>query len=115
MPFVDLRITDTLTDDQKETIKAELGQAVSAFGKGESFLMVGIADGYDLWLGGRKLDHGAYAALSLVGDTPDAGCQTFSASLADILARVADIPGTNVYVTFHPMSGHRWGWNGSTF
>ena len=115
MPFVDLRITDTLTDDQKETIKAELGQAVSAFGKGESFLMVGIACDYDLWLGGRKLDRGAYVQLSLVGDTPAAGCKAFSASLADILARVAEIPADQVYVTFHPLPGSRWGWNGGTF
>ena len=115
MPFVDLRITETLTDDQKEALKAELGQAVSAFGKGESFLMVGIADGYDLWLGGNKLERGVYVALSLVGDTPDAACKTFSASIADILGRIADIPGTNIYVTFHPTPGSRWGWNGGTF
>ena len=115
MPFIDARITTTLTDEQKETLKAELGQAVSAFGKGESFLMVGIADGYDLWLGGRKLEQGAYVSLSLVGDTPAAGCKAFSAQLAEILDRVAGIPGSNVYVTFHPLPGSRWGWNGGTF
>lgn len=115
MPFIDARIASTLSDQQKETLKAELGKAVSAFGKGESFLMVGIADNYDLWLGGQKLEQGAYVSLSLVGDTPDEGCKEFSAKLAEILERVADIPGSQVYVTFHPMSGRRWGWNGGTF
>ncbi len=115
MPFVDARIAQKLTDEQKEALKAAFAQAVGAFGKGESFLMVGIADDYDLWLGGNKLEQGAYVSLSLVGDTPAAGCKEFSAKLAEILERVAGIPGTNVYVTFHPMPGARWGWNGGTF
>ena len=115
MPFVDLRITQTLTDEQKDALKTELGQAVSAFGKGESFLMVGIADGYDLWLGGNRLEQGAYVSLSLVGDTPAAGCKAFSAQLCEILERVAGVPAANTYVTFHPLPGARWGWNGGTF
>lgn len=115
MPFVDARISVTLTDAQKEAIKAELGKAVSVFGKGESFLMVGISDNYDLWLGGNKLEQGAYVSFSMIGDTPDVGCQEFSAKLCDILERQAGIPGSNVYVTFHPMDHSRWGWNGSTF
>lgn len=115
MPFVDARITATLTDAQKDTIKAELGQAVSVFGKGESFLMVGIADGYDLWLGGRKLEQGAYVSFSMIGDTPDDACGAFTAKVCDILERNADVSGDSVYVTFHPMARTRWGWNGSTF
>ena len=115
MPFVDARIATELSDDQKETLKAELGQAVSTFGKGEDFLMVGIADDYDLWLGGRKLEDGAYVSFSMIGDTPDGACAEFSAKVCDILDRVAGISGDSVYITFHPMSAKRWGWNGSTF
>lgn len=115
MPFVDARITATLTDAQKDAIKSELGQAVSVFGKGESFLMVGILDGYDLWFGGTKLEQGAYVSFSMIGDTPDSACATFSAKICEILERNAQIPGDKVYVTFHPMDRKRWGWNGSTF
>ncbi len=115
MPFVDARIALTLTDEQKEAIKADFGQAVSTFGKGEGFLMVGITDGYDLWLGGRKLDKGAYVSFSMIGDTPDAGCREFSAKVCDILQRHAGISSDSVYITFHPMAAARWGWNGSTF
>ena len=115
MPCVDARIANDLTDKQKEAIKAELGKAVSTFGKGESFLMVAIEDEYDLWLGGRKLDEGAFVSFSMIGDTPDEACATFTGQVCDILERVAGISGSNVYVTFHPMSATRWGWNGSTF
>ena len=44
MPFVDAKITVPVSDSQRDEIKAGLGQAVSAFGKGESWLMVGIDD-----------------------------------------------------------------------
>ena len=115
MPFVDARITCALTDEQKDALKAEFGQAVSTFGKGESFLMVGIADNFDLWLGGRKLDEGAYVSFSMIGETPDAACREFSAKACSILHDVAGIPASNIYLTFHPMSAARWGWNGSTF
>lgn len=115
MPFVDARLSVTLTDEQKDAIKAELGKAVSTFGKGEGFLMVGIADDYDLWLGGRRLDRGAYVSFSMIGETPDEECGSFTAAVCAILERVADIPGDSVYVTFHPLSARRWGWNGSTF
>lgn len=115
MPFVDIRMSDTVTDEQQELLKSGIAEAVSVFGKGESFLMVGISDGYALWLGGKRLDKGAYVSISLVGDTPDAGCASFTSRVCQLLEELCGIPGQNVYVTFHPMSGSRWGWNGGTF
>ena len=115
MPFVDARIAGKVTEEQREQLKAAFAESVRAFGKGESFLMVGIVDDYDLWLGGRKLDQGAYVSLSLVGDTPADACAAFSASVCDALSDLLGIPGSNVYLTFHPTPGNRWGWNGGTF
>ena len=54
MPFIDCRITKKLTEEKKEQLKAELGRAIPLLHKSETYLMVGIADGYDLWMGGRK-------------------------------------------------------------
>lgn len=55
MPFIDCRITKKLTEEKKEALKAELGRAIPLMHKSETYLMVGIADGYDLWLGGTKI------------------------------------------------------------
>ena len=41
MPFIDSKVTVTLTKDKKESIKARLGQAVSILHKSEAYLMVG--------------------------------------------------------------------------
>lgn len=115
MPFVDAKITMPVSDKKREAIKAGIGEAVQAFGKGESWLMVGIDDDYSLWMGGRRLEKGAYVSVSLIGDTPDAGCREFTRLVCDLLGNELGIPADSVYVTYHPMMRTRWGWNGSTF
>lgn len=115
MPFVDAKITVPVTEVQRDAIKSGLGTAISAFGKNETWLMVGIDDEYSLWLGGEKLERGAFVSVSLIGDTSDEGCRLFTQRICDLFETVLDIPGDAVYVTYHPMMRTRWGWNGSTF
>ena len=56
MPFIDSKVTLSMTEDKKETIKAKLGQAITTLNKSEGFLMVGFDDDYTLYLGGKKLE-----------------------------------------------------------
>ena len=70
MPFIDSKITVPVTSELKEEIKSELGKLITTLGKTETYLMVGIEDAYDLWLGGKKLDKGAYVSVSLYGNAP---------------------------------------------
>lgn len=65
MPFIDSKITLPVSQEKREIIKTELGKAVALLSKPESFLMVGFEDNYDLYMGGKKLDKGAYVAVSL--------------------------------------------------
>ncbi|MDO4537827.1 MAG: phenylpyruvate tautomerase MIF-related protein [Coriobacteriales bacterium] len=115
MPFVDAKITVPVSDQKRENIKAGLGQAISAFGKSEDWLMVGIDDDYSLWMGGQKLEYGAFVSVSLVGNASDEGCQVFTKRLCDLLEAELGIPSNSVYVTYHSMLGSHWGWNGGTF
>ena len=55
MPFIDSKVTVKMSDDQKETLKSSLGQAITTMNKTESYLMVGINDGYDLFMGGNLI------------------------------------------------------------
>ena len=79
MPFIDSKITVALSEEKKECLKAELGQAVSILNKPESFLMVGFEDNYDLYMGGKKLDKGAYVAVSLFGNAPSSAYEKMTA------------------------------------
>lgn len=113
MPFIDSKITVSVSPEQKEEIKAELGKLITTLNKSESYLMVGIEDAYDLWLGGKKLDKGAYVAVSLYGDAPKASYDKLTGQICRLLESRLGIPGEAVYVTYHPVSD--WGWNGRNF
>ena len=113
MPFIDSKITVKVSDEKKEVLKAKLGATMPLLGKSETYLMVGLNDGYDLWMGGNKLEKGAYISVSLLGDAGSAAYEKMTAAICDILEEELGIPGTAVYVTYHPVSD--WGWNGSNF
>ena len=113
MPFIDSKVTVKITDQQKEEIKTELGRLITTLHKSETYLMVGIEDSYDLWLGGRKLDKGAYVAVSLYGDAPREAYDKLTGQICDLLSAKLATPGNAVYVTYHPVND--WGWNGKNF
>lgn len=113
MPFIDSKITVSVTEEQKEKIKSELGKAITTLHKPETYLMVGIEDNYDLWMAGNKLDKGAYVSVSLFGSTSASDYDNMTAKICGIYERELGIPGNAVYVTYHPISD--WGWNGSNF
>ena len=113
MPFINSKVTVKLSDQQKETLKTELGKLITTLNKSETYLMIGIEDSCDLWLGGRKLDKGAYVAVSLFGNAPKESYDRLTGQICDLLSDKLGIPGNAVYVTYHPVSD--WGWNGGNF
>ena len=113
MPCIDSKETVKLSEQQKEEIKSELGKLITTLNKSETYLMVGIEDACDLWLGGRKLDRGAYVAVSLYGNAPREAYDALTGQICDLLSAKLGIPGSAVYVTYHPVSD--WGWNGKNF
>ncbi len=113
MPFIDSKISVPVAEDKKEIIKSEFGAMMALIGKSESYLMVGIEDNYDLWLGGRKLEKGAYVAVSLLGNAPSASYEKLTERICSLFEKELGISGSSVYVTYHPVTD--WGWNGSNF
>ena len=93
MPFINSKVTVKLSDQQKETLKTELGKLITTLNKSETYLMVGIEDSCDLWLGGRKLDKGAYVAVSLFGNAPKESYDRLTGQICDLLSDKLGIPG----------------------
>lgn len=113
MPFIDSKITVKMSDSQKEQLKSKLGRAISILHKPESFLMVGINDGYDLFMGGEKLDKGAFVSVSLLGNASSSDYDKMTGEICKIFEEIAQIPGQSVYVTYQGIGD--WGWNGRNF
>lgn len=103
----------SVTAEEKEKIKTELGKAITTLHKTETYLMVGIEDNYDLWLAGKKLEKGAYVSVCLYGSAASEDYDKLTAQICDLYARELGIPGDAIYVSYHPVSD--WGWNGSNF
>ena len=113
MPFIDSKITLKISEEQKEKVKSELGKAVSLLNKSETYLMVGFEDNYDLYMGGNKLEKGAYVAVSLFGNASPAAYEKMTAEICTIYEKELGIPGKSIYVTYHGVND--WGWNGQNF
>lgn len=113
MPFIDSKITVSVSQEKRDVIKAEFGKAMSIISKPESFLMVGFEDNYDLYMGGKKLEKGAYVSVSLFGNASGAAYEKMTATICELYERELGIPKDKVYVTYHGVSD--WGWNGQNF
>ena len=113
MPFIDSKITGTVSAQEKDMLKTELGKAITTLNKTESFLMVGIEDEYDLYMAGEKLEKGAYVSVSLFGNASSTAYDNMTGKICEIFERVLGIPGSKVYVTYHGVND--WGWNGRNF
>lgn len=110
MPFIDSKITVPVSAEKREVIKAELGVAASIINKPESFLMVGFEDNYDLYMGGKKLDKGAFVSVSLLGSASSEAYNRMTAKICDIYEKELGIPGNAIYVAYQGTKD--WGWNG---
>lgn len=113
MPFIDCKITKKLTDGQKEDIKTRLGKAISNMHKTESYLMVGICDGYDLYFAGKKLESGAFVDIRAFGSVDPSDCRKMTAAVCSALSSCTSVDPSGVYITYEGYSN--WGWDGSNF
>ena len=98
---------------KRKLSKQKLGEAIQILNKSETYLMVGFEDNYDLYMGGSKLDKGAYVSVSLFGQASPSAYSEMTKVICDILSEELSIPGNQVYVTYHGVND--WGWNGSNF
>ena len=113
MPFIDVKLSKKITNDEKEKLKTELGKSIKILHKPESYLMVGICDNYDLYFAGNKLENGAFVAISIFGNVNSDCSESMTSAVCDILNKQFNIAGSDVYVTYSGIAD--WGWNGSNF
>jgi len=113
MPFIDARMSVKVSSQQKQEIKSAFGQLMSTLNKSETYLMVELQDACEMWFGGEKVEKGAYVAVSLYGDAPKEAYDRMTGQICGMLEEKLGIPGSRVYVTYHPVSD--WGWNGKNF
>lgn len=113
MPMIKVETTVSLPEEKRSILKTELGKAISLMGKPESYLMINLVENQDLYMGGQKLEKGAFVEVKVLGQVNAAQSDSMTAKVCQILQSVLDIPGDAVYVAYFGTAN--WGYNGSNF
>ena len=114
MPYIDIKLTKSISDADTTKLKAQLGEMIEAFpGKSESWLMCNISDNQKIWFKGDNSTDSAFAEVKLFGAVNSECADKFTALLCEYLESNLSIPSSRIYVRFE--GGTDWGWNGSNF
>ena len=91
MPFIDSKITVSVSPEKRESIKSQFGE----------------------YMGGAKVEKGAYVSVNLYGNASSDACNEMTGKICSIFEKELGIPGDKVYISYQ---GYKdWGWNGRNF
>ena len=114
MPYIEAKLSIELNDSQKDELQAKLANAVSsAFAKPNAYIMTNIEDEKSLYMGGKKVEKGAYIEVKAFGTVAKSSYQTATKTICDMLTNDYGLNGAQIYITYQPVD--LWGWNGSMF
>lgn len=114
MPFIQSKVSVSLTDTQKENIKSKLGKAISLIpGKSEQWLMVEIKDNCCLYFQGNQDAPTAFVEVKIFGKASSQVYDSLTNEICNILNTELSIPKNRIYVKYEEVAN--WGWNGGNF
>lgn len=112
MPYIDVKVTTSLTHENKENIKRALGKHIEIIpGKHENSLMIGLLGDYTLYLSGDRMNHAAYVEVKMFKMSSTDDKAALYDAICQLLQTELDISPEHVYVTFH--DHHEWGYRGN--
>lgn len=114
MPFIDSKVSVSISKEQEEVLKSRLGAAIAIIpGKSESWLMTGFEDNYHLYFRGDDSQPAAFIEVKVYGrENPDA-FDALTAEITKIFGEVLGISADHIYIKYEAVSC--WGWNGGNF
>ncbi len=114
MPFINVKLTVPVSDEKKEILQGKIADHVAtALGKPRQYIMTSIETEKDLWFAGKKMDNGAFIAVSTFGTPSRSGCEDLTKKFCATLAAELGTPGSQIYVAYYPLEN--WGWNSMNF
>jgi len=111
MPYIEIKTTVNLNQEQKNDLKDGLGKAITLVpGKTESVTMVGLIGGMDLYFGGKTLTHSAYVEVKMYKATTRKAKASLNRAICDLLNTAIGVSPDNVYLTYFEQE--EWGRKG---
>lgn len=110
MPYIAVNTSKVLSEQEKDTLKAALGEKISVIpGKAEKTLMVDIADGRSMYFRGDKRE-AAYLDVKIFGTAAAEDKKAFIEAAFEVMEQ-AGLEKKNVYISFSEFAN--WGANGT--
>lgn len=110
MPFINTKTNTKITEAQEASIKAKLGDAITALGKSEGWLMLNFEEDCRLWFKGDNSKNLAIVEISLFGKANRSAYDEMTKLVTTILSQELSISPDCVYVKYDEVE--TWGWNG---
>lgn len=114
MPFINAKVSTTISQEQEKQLKERLGQAIAVIpGKSEQWLMTGFQDNYHLYFRGDNSQPAAFIEVQIYGNSNPAAFDKLTGEITKIFNDILKIQSDHIYIKYSPTSD--WGWNGSNF
>ena len=114
MPYIEAKMSFKLEYAQKDNLHKKLEDVISgAFSKPKSYIMTSIEDATTLYMGGNRVEKGAYISVKSLGSISKSACQTATQAICNILSADLGVDTSKVYITYHPSD--LWGHDGYMF
>lgn len=114
MPFINSKVSVSMSQEVKENVKTKLGEAITLIpGKSENWLMVGFEDECDLYFQGNQNAPTAFVEVKIYGSAAPNVLSKLTGVICEIFEAELKIPKERTYVKYEEVEN--WGWNGSNF
>ena len=110
MPFIQVNVSQTLKEAQKERIKAKLGEVISLIpGKTEAVTMVDIADSRTIYMNGKPIN-GGFIEVRLYGAAERASKEALTEAVFAAMEQLLGVRPQDLYVNIFELNS--WGTGG---
>ena len=112
MPYLLLNTSKTLTVEQRETVKTELGKLITIIPtKSERNFMVDFSEGHPMYFHGLPADSCAFIELRLLGKAPHKAKKQFVQQVFRMIDHVLGIKEDELFISI--LEFEDWGVGGS--
>lgn len=114
MPYIQTKVSVSITPEQEMNMKKQMGKAISLLpGKSERWLMVEFVDNCRLYFQGNADSPSAFIEVRLYGKAAETAYNELTGALSAIVTEQLGIPRDRIYVQYQETP--YWGWNGQNF
>lgn len=113
MPFIEMKTSETITNQKETELKTAFGNAIGLIpGKSEQWLMLNFCDNQKMWFKGSN-EPTAILEVKIYGSASPENYDNLTAKLTELVSDILGIQGSRIYVKYDEIE--YWGYAGSNF